>query len=624
MSLRTRILAGTVVLFLVPLSLFGVLVSRWMASHFTTQYRLRADAVLAAVGEDLAARKEAATGQLHAFRDVLLEDNALRVYVQTGDPEAGDYVHDLGPRSMRLLGLDLLQIQNEEGEILTCGQRWSMFGTREPQLPPLLSRAGSSWVLLRSSRQEGPFLALVDMDSVRIGAHRLYLIGGTELTQPSLERLAKDPDLRIRLRLPDQAEGMALEEASAAPDSTDGPARDAWPAADHAVTRSLAVPFLHPRGTEMAADTARIFLSYPLADLDEFLAGFRRWLLLMIGALAAGGLALAFWLSRRISGPLVDLARRAAEVDLERLDASFPSARRDEVGVLAGCLDRMMARLRASAQRLREAEHRATLGELARQVNHDIKNGLIPLRNVIRHLMQLLDQEPRAVSVVLSERRGVIDSSISYLEELAANYARISRRPQACSCRLNEVVAGVGASLGPDDSFRVRLDLDPDITEILVDPVAVRRITENLAGNARDSLKDFLAHRSRPSAGPSAGPTAGAPASQAPGEIRLRTRRATSLSGQEGIELAVEDNGPGIPESIRERVFEDFFTTKERGTGLGLSIVRRLVSDFGGTIRAEDVSPTGARFVAFFPWREVGSIADSAAESRERGGLPCP
>ena len=86
----------------------------------------------------------------------------------------------------------------------------------------------------------------------------------------------------------------------------------------------------------------------------------------------------------------------------------------------------MTARLRTSAARLRDAERRAAMGDLARQVNHDIKNGLVPIRNVLRHLDEVARHEPEPLAAMFAERRGTLESSVSYLETLARNYARLS------------------------------------------------------------------------------------------------------------------------------------------------------------------------------------------------------
>ena len=134
---------------------------------------------------------------------------------------------------------------------------------------------------------------------------------------------------------------------------------------------------------------------------------------------------LAVWVSSRISRPLADLAEKTAVLDLDRLDVAVRRGHRRS-RTLSRLLGELTSRLRTSTARVREAEHRATVGDLARQVNHDIKNGLIPLRNVMRHLSEVQRDDPAALAAVYAERRQTVDSSIAYLETLATSYARLS------------------------------------------------------------------------------------------------------------------------------------------------------------------------------------------------------
>ena len=104
----------------------------------------------------------------------------------------------------------------------------------------------------------------------------------------------------------------------------------------------------------------------------------------------------------------------------------------------------MTERLRNSSARLREAERRAAVGDLARQVNHDIKNGLAPIRNVLRHFSQVARQDPALLPAVFEERKGTLDSSVEYLETLARNYARLSPDHRArAPCDVNALVEEV-------------------------------------------------------------------------------------------------------------------------------------------------------------------------------------
>ena len=131
-------------------------------------------------------------------------------------------------------------------------------------------------------------------------------------------------------------------------------------------------------------------------------------------------------------------------LDLDRLDIEFDPGT-DEVGRLSRLLGDLVARLRTSTVRVREAERRATVGELARQINHDVKNGLIPLRNVMRHLAQVERDEPGALAAVFAERRHTVDSSLAYLETLATSYQRLSPPLSRRECDLNALITDVVA-----------------------------------------------------------------------------------------------------------------------------------------------------------------------------------
>ena len=196
---------------------------------------------------------------------------------------------------------------------------------------------------------------------------------------------------------------------------------------------------------------------------------------------------LAVWVSSRISGPLAALAEKTSVLDLDRLDVDFDPGT-DEVGRLSGLLGDLAARLRTSTARVREAERRATIGELARQINHDIKNGLIPLRNVMRHLAQVERDDPRALPAVFAERRPTVDSSIAYLETLATSYQRLSPPLDRRDCDLNALITDVVRAAQGHEQVEFATDLT-NLPRVVGDPIAFRRILENLTANAVDSLQ---------------------------------------------------------------------------------------------------------------------------------------
>jgi signal transduction histidine kinase len=208
-------------------------------------------------------------------------------------------------------------------------------------------------------------------------------------------------------------------------------------------------------------------------------------------------------------------------------------------------------------------------------VNHDIKNGLTPIRNVFRHLAQLARERPKQLRGVFEERQATVDSSIAYLEKLASNYARLSpasdRRPIDVNAVVQQAVVGTGGGRA-----HLRVDLAPGRIKVLADPVALRRILENLVGNAIDSLE------------------AGS------GTVSISTQTVTG-EGRPVVRIVVADTGCGMSDEQVDQIFEDFYTTKQDGTGLGLSIARRLVMDHDGSIRVESVLGKGSRFIVELP-----------------------
>jgi signal transduction histidine kinase len=236
----------------------------------------------------------------------------------------------------------------------------------------------------------------------------------------------------------------------------------------------------------------------------------------------------------------------------------------------------MTDRLRTSAARIKDAERRASMGELARQVNHDIKNGLTPIRNVLRHLSQLAASDPEQMPAVYRERQDTLDAGIAYLDNLATNYARLSPRSDRRPCDVNEIIRRAVKDLGGAGGPKLRTALARRAV-VQGDPVALRRILDNLLGNAVDSL----------------------PTEQA--RVTVSTERVTGGDGRRLVRIAVADEGVGMDAEQVARIFDDFYTTKPDGTGLGLSIVRRLVMDLDGAIRVESEPGKGSRFEVDLP-----------------------
>lgn len=557
MTFRTRLFLAFVAVLLIPLGVLAFGVRREMDRRLAAEYDRRVRALAAVIEDDLRRQSGDVAGRLRALTDELAADNRFRLAAVQGDAEARRWLLDYAGGAMRLAGLALLQVQDSSGRILSSGHFRNEFDRQEPALPGFLAATRDSVAVVRVRTAEGELIALARLESLRIGGRRFTVAGGAAL----------DP---ARLARADSAGGLAVTLLVPGSDTTQ-------PAGDEVVER-IGVPYLDLAGAGTSApDTARVVVTQSLAPLEALRRSVDGWFIAALGLTAAAALLAAAWLARRIGEPLAELARKTGTIDLDRLDADFATDRRDEIGALARLLGEMTARLRQSAARVREAERRATLGDVSRQVNHDVKNGLAPIRHVLRHLSRVAAEEPATLPAVFEERRGTLESSVLYLETLARNYARLTPPMEQRPCDVNAVareVARVAGSRTP-----LRLDLAADLPPVTGDELAIRRVLENLVGNAADGL-------------------AGRPG----GTVSI-----TTLAAQDGpqplIRITVADNGRGMTRAELEQAFDDFFTTKEGGTGLGLTIVRRLVQDLGGRLRVETQPEVGTRVIVELPRR---------------------
>jgi signal transduction histidine kinase len=555
MSFRTRLFLGILVAVLLPLGALAYGVRREMERRLTAEYEGRVGSMASVVDADLDRESATVAARLAALASELVRSDRFRLAAVRGEPTSRRYLLDYAGEAMSLSGLSLLQVQDSAGKILSSGHFRNEFDRLQPELPRLLTRVGTK-ALIRTRTPEAPLLALARVDSFVVGGKPFTLVGGIEARSALLGRLARDGELSVALVYPGQEPG---------------------PLPGARVLRELRLPYLDLlSASAITVDTARFLVTQSLATLEALRRSVDRWFLVALALTVAVSLIVAAWLSSRISRPLRDLARKTSEIDLDRLDQGFESDRPDEIGALSRLLGAMTERLRVSSARLREVERRAAVGDLARQVNHDIKNGLAPIRNVLRHLSQVSRQDPQMLPAVFEDRRSTLESSVEYLETLARNYARLSPGLERRPCDVNAVVHEI-LSNTTSDGAELRAELSERLPPVLGDSLMLRRILENLIGNAVDSL-----------------------AGRQGGMVTVSTE-GTAGSNPDRVRITVTDTGPGMTREQLDRAFDDFYTTKAGGTGLGLSIVRRLVMDLDGVLRIETEPGAGTRVVLEFP-----------------------
>jgi signal transduction histidine kinase len=482
---------------------------------------------------------------LDAFAAQLAADNRFREAVVANDPPARSWTLDWGRSAIRQAGLVVLQLQDSSGRILSSGHFRQEYDRVRPELPRFLSRHGGWPALAEMRTPDGTVLALVRSDSFTVAGRRFTLVGGATAAGRFLGPLPGDSGF-----------ALTLVRGAAAP-------------AANTVAAELPIPLLPL--PPAAPVEARLVVSQPAGALADLRRSLDRWFVGLLLATGIAAVAAAAWLAGRISRPLTRLAEQTAAIDLDRLDHDFATDRDDEIGALSRLLGAMTSRLRSGAVRLRAAERRIAMGDLARQVNHDIKNGLVPIRNVLRHFDEVAAERPGSLAELYRERRGTLESSVTYLETLARNYARITPAPSPEPCDVNALVEELAR--GDDRGGRLRTALAPGLPPVPADRLMLRRVLENLLRNALESLDGQG------------------------GTVTV----TTGPSDDRGVRIVVSDTGRGMSREELARAFDDFFTTKPGGTGLGLSIARRLVLDLGGALRIETEPGAGTRAVVELP-----------------------
>ncbi len=569
MTFRTRLLIIFLLTVLIPIVALAFFIRGEMTKRLTSQYEQRVESLVRVIEGDLTEESTAIASSLTVICESIYDDNRFRRAAVDRTEEDRRYLLDYAGDAMRLTGLSMLQIQDASGRIISSGHFRNEYDRLEPELPTLLASANRGAALIQARSPDEPFLVLAGVDSLRIGGRPFTLVAGVHVERRFLARLAREAGLTVALVYPD---GVLTSLPSHGGGDDAGESAEAAP--DYAIVRELDVPFVDSKRGELVSATFRV--THELTELHALRSSIDRWFLIAVALTGLLAILIVSWLTSRISRPLAELADKTSRIDLDRLDIDFETHRKDEIGVLSRLLGAMTDRLRASALLIKDAERRATLGEMARQVNHDIKNGLTPIRNVFRHLVDLAGKNPMELPDVLNDRKSTLDSSIAYLENLASNYARLSPRGEREPCDVNAIVERVVRDLQGSGGAILHMALGGRGT-ILGDRLSLRRILENLIDNAVDSL-----------------------GSEA-GSVTVSTAIVPDADDGDRVLITVADTGRGMDEEQQTKVFDDFYTTKKNGTGLGLSIVRRLVMDLDGSIDVKSEPGKGSRFVIDFP-----------------------
>ncbi|MCU0587713.1 MAG: response regulator [Syntrophobacteraceae bacterium] len=267
----------------------------------------------------------------------------------------------------------------------------------------------------------------------------------------------------------------------------------------------------------------------------------------------------------------------------DALDIALKRARerialKEQVRVYTDHLEQLVAE---KTQQLLDSERLAAIGQTVATLAHAIKNIIGGLKGGMYVLEKGMELDN---GTYLSQGWEMLKGNVGKISNLALdllNYAK-ERAPDYQRCDPNRPLAEVYQLMrirAEECGARLRMEVDESMGEILMDPEAIHCCLLNLVGNALDACQ--------------CGGSCGQPA-----EIVLRSRQAPHW----GVEYQVEDNGCGLDENTREKVFKAFFSTKgTKGTGLGLMITQKIIKEHGGEIELDSRQGKGTVFTVRLP-----------------------
>jgi two-component system sensor histidine kinase HydH len=258
---------------------------------------------------------------------------------------------------------------------------------------------------------------------------------------------------------------------------------------------------------------------------------------------------------------------------------------------LAETLAETNRKLQQAQEEARRSERLAALGQMSAGLAHEIRNPL----GVIKGSVEMLQQKLGESNPLANELAGYISSETNRLSALVTRFLDFARPlhaelvPQEIVPVLDRALQAVAAT-HKDNMGRITVErlYQPNLPMVPLDEGLSEQAFVNLIQNAYDAM------------------------SGTGGTLRV-TAALTNGASRNGVEVRIEDTGPGVAPELREQIFNPFVTTKKTGVGLGLSIVSRIIDGHHGTIRVEGDSGEsggqGASFIVFFP--VTGEVAEN-------------
>jgi nitrogen fixation/metabolism regulation signal transduction histidine kinase len=284
--------------------------------------------------------------------------------------------------------------------------------------------------------------------------------------------------------------------------------------------------------------------------------------------------ALAYFLASYITKSLKTISDKINQTSLDQKNEKIViEANSREINSLINAYNRMVDKLEESATMLAQSEREQAWREMAKQVAHEIKNPLTPMRLTVQSFQRKFDPEDPDLKQKLNDYSKTLIQQIDTMSSVASAFSNFASMPAQQNETLN-VVEVVEFSLEIFNEEYLHFESEEEEIITIMDRTQLVRIITNLVKNAIQAI----------------------PEEQEKKSIVVAVKRVDNM-----VNITVKDNGIGIESENMERIFEPKFTTKNSGMGLGLGIIKNIIENYKGTITFETKPGKGTTFIVSLP-----------------------
>jgi nitrogen fixation/metabolism regulation signal transduction histidine kinase len=310
-------------------------------------------------------------------------------------------------------------------------------------------------------------------------------------------------------------------------------------------------------------------------DLNQEISNFLVTLLSLNAFIFLISGVISVFLTNRITSSFSWIGEKMREINLGKHNEEITWNRKDEIGGLVAEYNKMVKKLEQSAVDMAKTEREGAWREMARQVAHEIKNPLTPMKLSIQYLQKAIDNNAPNVKELSSSVASTLIEQIEHLSKIASEFSQFANIGNARSeiFDLHETIHSLVLLHSSQDHAIIEWKPMPRKLMIKADRTQINRLLTNLLQNAVEAI---------------------------PEDVKGQIIVSEEVRDEEVI-LSVKDNGSGIPEEMESKIFSPNFTTKTSGTGLGLAMCKSIVENSKGRIWFDTRAGEGTTFHVALP-----------------------